>query len=257
MTRTLRLLLPICLGCMVLASCGELLPSGQVSGAGSRSIGNVPKATGEVEVKWMGGGSDAPAGEEKRAYAALEWFDGGTPPNDRGQFRYVVYDADGTLHREIIAELSEDPRTGVSVGVENAVARFVGVVTFDSRRHDIGEEEATAEGGCADEHEEGDCSGEEGEGCSGHSDGEGGPAHPPGKVSRVGEIVAVVVHDGGAPQVEADTIGWSWFYWYEDPAKPPKAAATPEIGKSTTWPDELCTKPILGGNIVVHTGSHR
>lgn len=138
--RTLRLLAPICLGCLLFASCGGLLPSGQRPVVVSRSVGNVPKATGDVEIKWTGGG---------------------------------------------------------------------------------------------------------------------GPAHPPGGLSRVGQIVAVVAHDGGNPRAKADTITWSWFYRYEDPAKSSGAAITPDIGNSATWPEDLCVKPILGGNIVVHSGSRR
>jgi len=64
-----------------------------------------------------------------------------------------------------------------------------------------------------------------------------------GKSCRVGQIVAVKLHDNGSPAVENDGISWKWFD-AEDPGRP-SADSIPD------WP-HLCRKTILGGNATVH-----
>ena len=238
---------------LLLTSCGEVLPSDQQLDPMGFGVG--PKATGDVQIMWMGGnGGGAPAGEEKLAYADIAWFDTLKNKPDRSRFHYLVYSADGSLHREIVAEVSPDD-TDTGVAIDGSTAYFVGKVTFDSKSAAGGHEgESGGETGCEETTEEGGCGGGEEEeegGCSGGHEDEGstGPRHPPGSTSRVGQIVAVVVDDGGTPGTNGDTLRWSWFADPYDPAG--SYAPPPSITDLGAWP-ELCDKPILGGNLVTH-----
>ncbi|MFO7544195.1 MAG: hypothetical protein R6W77_01715 [Trueperaceae bacterium] len=211
----------------------------------------VPKATGTVEIVFPGkGGSDDAA--DRLAFAVIEWFDFGTS-GDRGLFRYLVTALDGTMHREIVATVTGHPKTGVAIAYLDGTAWFVGEVVSDVRAggghdgsgdgHDGGEHDAG--GGCGGEegHDEGGCGGgEEGHdegGCSG-GHGEGETAQPSGSGSRVGQFVAVKVHDGGTPATDGDAIAWKWF----------TAESAPDIVDTVAWP-ALCAKTIIGGNLVV------
>lgn len=269
MTRIVRFLPAVCMASLLFVACGDLMPSKQQVGMAARHIGNMPKVTGEAQIQWMGGnGRDVPPGEEKLAYCEIEGFDGGAIARDQGWFRYLVYNADGTLHREIIAEVTDDTPTGVVIDVHAAVARFVGIVTYDSKAgtgcqegtmaSGSSEESGCAggdeEGGCSDGGDDGGCSGGDDGGCSGGgSHGGGGSAHPPGSDSRVSEVVMAVLEDGGTPGAAGDTITWSWFCGYQTEDHP-NAVPAPEIDRSETWPAKLCDKPILEGNIVIHAG---
>ncbi len=64
-----------------------------------------------------------------------------------------------------------------------------------------------------------------------------------GKNCRLGQLIAVKLHDGGTPGTNGDGITWKWF----DPA----SASAPSIEGCNTWTD-LCKKTIIGGNLVVH-----
>ena len=214
-----------------------------------------------------GGGNAAQAGDEKLAFADITWFDAYKKHGERGRFRYLVVNADGSLHREIVAEVDpDDADTGVVI--DGATARFVGVVTYDSKTsaggHDEGGGASGGETGCDDTTGEAGCSGgaeggtagggshdEEEGGCSGgHEDeGSGGPKHPPGSASREGQMVAVEVVDNATPGRKGDEVTWSWFANPYDPADP--YLPPPSIGDLASWP-ELCNKPVLGGNLVVH-----
>lgn len=119
------------------------------------------------------------------------------------------------------------------------------------------------DGGCTDggDHTDGGCSGggdHTDGGCSGGGDhpdggcsggGQGGHGGVPGKDPRVGQIVAVKVHDrttpgdgGDGPGPEGDGITWKWFY--------PDDPNVPVIGEEEL--KHLCKKTIIGGNLVVH-----
>jgi len=107
----------------------------------------------------------------------------------------------------------------------------------------------TEEGGCADGGtDEGGCSGsgsgEGGSGSSGGSGSMGGSMGNPlsGKNCRLGQIIAVKVHDVGSPGLN-DGLTWKWFS--------PAGAFVPSIENKDLWP-HLCKKIIVGGNIVVH-----
>lgn len=272
MTRIFSLLSVVCLGSLLFVSCEQILSSTSDLGLTARGVAPAAKATGDVEIQWMGGnGSGAPAGEEKRAYAEIEWLDlaagqpAGGVAEDRGLLRYSVFNADGTLHREIIAEVTGAAGTGVAVDSNSAAARFIGVVTYDSRTTSAGggegggcEGETMAEGGnegggCSEGTEggcssgdEGGCSGSDNGGCAGGDEGgcsgggeggcsegggggSGGPRHPPGNAPRVGQYVVAYVGDFGTPGASGDEISWRWFYAPGDPNAPENPPPIPAL----------------------------
>lgn len=247
---------------LLLASCGGLTPADQDELA-ALGLGNGPSATGDVQIVWMGGTGAGATAAEKLAYTEIAWFDAYKKKGDRGQFRYLVTSPDGTVHREILAEVPSD-HAGTGVIIDGTMAYFVGEVTYDSKAASGGHEAGGDEAGCDDTTEEGGCSGgdegamgsgghEEDEGgCSGGHEGEegpGGPKHPPGSSSRVGQIVAAVVNDAGTPGAYGDELRWAWF---ADPSEEhPTYLTPPSIDDIGDWPN-LCEKPILGGNLVVH-----
>jgi len=114
---------------------------------------------------------------------------------------------------------------------------------------DTGGDDVTHDAGCSHD----DTGGDEGGGCSGEDDHEGGMGGSPGgadkgnpmsgKNCRLGQIIALKVHDVGTPGTNGDGITWKWFS--------PEAMNAPSIDKISMWP-HLCKKTIIGGNIVVH-----
>lgn len=117
-----------------------------------------------------------------------------------------------------------------------------------------------SDGGCSDGGDSGGCSGggdtggcSDGAGSSGSGDGHDGACSgggsggggQPGRLSRVGQKVAVKLHDGGTPAVAGDGIHWKWF--------DPNSTALPDMNdiESQKWRC-LCKKTIIGGNLVVH-----
>jgi hypothetical protein len=63
-----------------------------------------------------------------------------------------------------------------------------------------------------------------------------------GKNCRVGQIVALKVHDVSTPGAGSDGITWKWFN--------PTSSNIPSVTDITTF-KELCKKNIIEGNIVV------
>jgi hypothetical protein len=94
------------------------------------------------------------------------------------------------------------------------------------------------------------CSGDDGEthesGCEG-SEGQvgNGGGGTNGKNCRIGQILAVKVHDVGTPGSNGDGITWKWF----DPDDP--KVANLNSSNVESWP-HLCKKTIVQGNLVVH-----
>ena len=130
---------------------------------------------------------------------------------------------------------------------------------------DTGGDDTHDEGGCShddtggdDTHDEGcshdDEGGDDGSGCSGEDDHEGGMGGSPGgddkgnpmsgKNCRLGQVIALKVHDVGTPGTQGDGITWKWFH--------PEAYKLPSIEPFAKW-HNLCKKTIIGGNIVVHS----
>jgi hypothetical protein len=65
-----------------------------------------------------------------------------------------------------------------------------------------------------------------------------------GKNCRVGQIIAIKVHDKSAPGAESDGITWKWYA--------PDNTNIPTVNDVSTFV-KLCKKNIIEGNIVVHT----
>jgi len=116
------------------------------------------------------------------------------------------------------------------------------------------------EGGCSDDHTdtEGGCTDDHtdtGDGCSGSSESgqpggsgesgqQGGNGNPlSGKNCRIGQIIALKVHDAATPGAAGDGITWKWFS--------PTGSFVPTVSNTNEWP-HLCKKNIIGGNLVVH-----
>ncbi|TFH38970.1 MAG: hypothetical protein E4G95_02325 [Bacteroidia bacterium] len=101
-------------------------------------------------------------------------------------------------------------------------------------------DDETDEGGCADSGTDEGHTGEEGSGSPGGT-GMGNPLS--GKNCRIGQLIAVKVHDVGTPGTAGDGITWKWFS--------PTADFVPSTENIPLWP-HLCKKTIIAGNLVVH-----
>ncbi len=241
-------------------------------------------ATGSVEIVWKGGrGHGVEPGMEKLAFAELAAFPARRGRPAHGEFYYRVLNPDGTLHREIFAtvtdvfidaennkakflgEVVDDMKVCAGSGEEGGCGCDGG----SDDAHDGGCSDGAHDGGCSGGGDTGGCSdGGDSGGCSGGGDtggcsgggSNGGGGHDgacsgggsggsgggqPGRLSRVGQIVAVKLHDGGTPGVNGDGIHWKWF--------DPNSAALPDMSdlESQKWRC-LCKKTIVEGNLVVH-----
>lgn len=229
----------------------QSLGSGPQFARGNRT--GVPgQAIGEVEIVWPGGkGRDIAPGEEKLAFADIMIVDNTTLDDDlgepqlpgqfpHGKFVYRVLNADGTLHREIVAAI-----TGAVFDYDLQKVYALGEVVSDEKL-------CSGSGGC-DGHDGGD--GSDG-GCSGGG-GHSGGGSVPGKESRVGQVVVVKVHDRSSPGDPADEdtpgdgITWKWYLLDSWAWKTAEEQGEPLLGVIEEWP-HLCKKEIIGGNVVVH-----
>jgi len=113
------------------------------------------------------------------------------------------------------------------------------------------------EGGCGGSdgttHTDGGCSGGDDTshdgGCAGGGSG-GSGAHVSGSGSRVGQYLAIKMHDGDTPATDGDGITWKWFAADQAPLILDIPGVYPEEYE-TPWP-HLCKKTILGGNLMIH-----
>lgn len=105
----------------------------------------------------------------------------------------------------------------------------------------------TDEGGCSDSG-----SGEEGNGSDMGQGSPGGSMGNPlsGKNCRLGQVIAIKMHDKGTPGIY-DGLSWKWFS--------PSGAFVPSIENHGSWGQpnnqglvKLCKKTIVEGNLVVH-----
>ncbi len=124
----------------------------------------------------------------------------------------------------------------------NAKAYIIATVISDSKKC-----RTEAEGG-HDEHgeEEGDAEiaeTEEGHDSEAHEDsgeeGSHGSTHVSGKNCRIDQVIVIELQDGGSPGVTNDLIAWKWYL--------PEDAPT-----IANWPEQLCNKNIINGNLTVH-----
>jgi len=114
------------------------------------------------------------------------------------------------------------------------------------------------DGGCGGSdgttHDDGGCSGDDSShdgGCAGGGSG-GGGAHVSGSGSRVGQFLAIKMHDGDTPATDGDGITWKWFAAGSAPEIRSDIAGYPDgYPEDYKWP-HLCKKTILGGNLMIH-----
>lgn len=219
------------------------------------------QATGGVEIVWTAKGNN-PFSLQK----ALFEFNANAPFKDKpakGEVALTIIDSLQNIHREIHAEVFD-----CYVDPLQSKAWFVAVVVSDSKEcstdpegnhGEPGEgEEVEHDGGCShdDTLEEGggcgedDSSTEHGDGCSDlgeeHDGSEGGmgPGNAlSGKNCRIGQLIAIKVHDNGTPGINGDGLTWKWFS--------SDGQFASGVGNTEEWP-HLCKKTIVGGNIVVH-----
>jgi len=242
-------------------------------------------ATGSVEVMRAnnngsggqggnGGGGNNGNQDDKIMIADFNAHESHNGQPAHGVFLFSVLDAiDSSLHRQITIDID-----WVQVDVESNKAWFRGIVIADTKGcggnggsggHDEGCED---DGGCSGDengdHTEGcsghdsghdsGCSGDDGEthegGCegSGGQGGQGGQGSnggggANGKNCRIGQVLAIKVHDVGSPGTNGDGITWKWF----DPDDDRVAGQKLENTDVNSWP-HLCKKTILAGNLVVH-----
>ena len=201
----------------------------------------------------------------------------------RGEIAYLVLETDLSPHREIRAEvkgLHIDKVSHKAWIIGNVISDSKGCLGNGSGGHDSGCADDHTDGGCSDDHTDGGCSDDHTDGgCSGDdtshdsgcshddTDAEGGcsdgsheetdhggmggnggsesdKGNPlSGKNCRLGQIIAVKLHDGGTPGTDGDGITWKWF--------DPENLSAPCIEEWNAWP-HLCKKTIIGGNLVIH-----
>jgi len=236
---------------------------------------NPLKVTGSVELIWKGKDKGSDSGnkpEELLAFLDLSAFEGTGNKDPKGDIVYTVLETDLSLHREIKADVLD-----VLIDPDLKKGWVIALVTSDSKGcsgdghtgHDdscggSGDDHSSHDGGCSHDdgdasHDDGGCSHDDGDashdegGCSGsdsdsqdHGGSPGGEdkGNPmSGKNCRIGQIIALKMHDGGTPGISNDGITWKWF----DPQSP----YAPGIDNISDWP-HLCKKTITGGNIVIH-----
>jgi len=242
----------------------------------------LPMATGSVEFLWKGGDKGKDMGnkpENLLAFFSFNAHEGSSAKAPKGEIIYLVTNPDLTPHREIRAVITGVEIVGTfGYFVGMVISDTKGCIGNGDGGHDSGcsdegggcgdetdghdggcSEGGTDEGGCSDGgtdeggcsdggSDEGGCSdggtGEEGNGSETGSGSPGGSMGNPlsGKNCRLGQIIAVKVHDLGSPGIQ-DGLTWKWF--------DPEADFVPEAENFNAWP-HLCKKIIVGGNIVVH-----
>lgn len=237
----------------------------------SEKIMPVLKTTGSVQFLWKGGGQNNGKEMEELADNMLAFIDFNAhkevPGQDpKGEVVFRILDKDSVLHREIRANVQN-----VFIDPVQSKAWLIASVYYDSKglendqcndenggcSHDDDggcdhedEEESSHDGGCThddgeecSDSEEGGCTHDDEGSCEGGGEGGSGSTHLSGKNSRIGQIMAVKVHDGGSPGAVYDGITWKWFS--------STGTFIPAIENISQWP-HLCKKTIMEGNLVVH-----
>jgi len=238
------------------------------------------KITGDIQFVWTNNKSaeNGKKPEDLLAFASITAHESKFQNLDRNNFTYTILNADSTLHRQIVVAINGvyfEGQKGYVTGI--VVSDTKGCAGGSSGGHSEGcageaddhdggcnhDAEVTepSDGGCSGDHTdtEGGCSGDHtdtGEGCSGSGESgqpggsgesgqQGGNGNPlSGKNCRVGQIIALKVHDAATPGAEGDGITWKWFS---------RASGTfiPTVSNTNEWP-HLCKKNIIEGNFVVH-----
>lgn len=205
---------------------------------------SVAKAIGSVQIEWESGSKGK---SDKYAFADFKANDEYGINNSIGEFSFRVTDLNGKAHRIIDAQITDS-----FVSTAEKKAWFVGTVVSDTKgcAGTIGGGHSSDCGGSSGDHTDSSdsSSGDDGHdgGCSGGSSGGcggGGGSGGSGKDCRMGQLIAIKLHDGGTPGKGNDGITWKWFESSD--------TAAPVIENLNSWP-QLCKKEILSGNIVVH-----
>lgn len=216
------------------------------------------KVTGSVEVAWKGAEKGNGMGnkpEELLAFLDITAMEATDSKGTKGEIVYTVFQTDGSLHRQIVAEVR-----GVYIDPRDHRGWVVAVVLSDTKGcggnggtghadncEGSGDDHSSHDGGCShDETDDGGCSDSDvGTDVHGGSPGGGDKGNPAsGKNCRLGQYLALRTHDGGSPGRTKDGITWKWFH--------PAGTFIPSIENIPEWP-HLCKKEIMEGNIVVHS----
>lgn len=201
-------------------------------------------ATGDIQVTFypMGGQNhggqsveNGPAADVlKYAHVVFDAHEAAKKNPAKGMVSIHMTDENGEITRQFTADV-----TGVLVEPELMRARFLAIVVSDIKTESDDSDHGHDDGG-HDEggHDEGDH--EEGD----HEEGEhGNSGTPKGNQSRVGQILAVTVIDGGTPGNNGDEIGWKWF-GVNNPNQP-------VLENPAGW-GSLENRNIVAGNLTVH-----
>jgi len=280
--KTIKLILAFT-GFLLFMACDKDDMIGPDSGMSLDWRDNVPHVTGDVEVMWKGGGMPGPMEgpmADRRGFVDLEAFPATDKKEAKGYFTLRVMDGED-LERQIEANVMAavvDPEQSKAWFLALVVFDTKACGTHGGPGEDEGGCTGEDEGGCSGEddghdggctgeddggcsgEDDGGCSGEDDGGCSGeddgggcsgddgHDSGSGGPGGQGGgslngQRCRIGQIVAVKVHDNGTPGRDGDGLTWKWFR--------ADANNLPDINDVEHWP-HLCKKTILEGNLTVH-----
>lgn len=227
---------------IVLASLGcddEVLMPGTNSVQDSEEISKAGglkalRATGDVHVMFYSKAGENSGGmsEENGSmdnglkYAHVRFDAHETSVNNpaKGTVLIDMTDENGLITRQYVANVC-------AVLIEPGIhkAKFLALVISDLKTESDDTDHDHSDGG----HEDGD-----------HEEGDhGGNGAPKGNQSRVGQILAVTVIDGGTPGSNGDLMGWKWF-GNNNPN-------IPTLDKPSGW-GGLENRVVIAGNLVVH-----
>jgi len=246
-------------------------PSEPVVTVGDLSVETLAKAhkhaTGSIE--FLRPANKGNQSTDKLTFAEFDVHEARNHQEATGNFYFRVFSLDTILHREIVVDV-----TAVLIDETQNKGWFVGTVVSDTKGcegngqggHNSGCNDS--EGGCEGDdsgghtdactghdtgHDSG-CSGDDGEdhtdGCGGSSGGSGGSSQGngnavSGKNCRIGQVLAVKIHDVNSPGMNGDGITWKWFD--PDDAK----LESVNFDDVNGWP-HLCKKERIGGNLALH-----
>jgi len=205
------------------------------------------KVTGSVEIAWKGnGGGQGEMTEDPRIFVDISAFEAIPGKPAKGDLKIETW-RESVLHRQIEANVID-----VFVAPSQAKAWFITEVVSDTKAcaehggtgsgtHEEGGCDHDEGGGC--EHEDGQDEGGHDDNCPGHESGSGGNGGLSGSQCRIGQFMAVKVHDVTTPATDGDGLAWKWFA--------PDDIGLLDISDVDSWP-HLCRKTILAGNLVVH-----
>ena len=201
-------------------------------------------ATGDIQVTFypMGGqnhggmsGEKGPAVDElKYAHVVFNAHEAAKKNPAKGSVSIDMMNENGEITRQFTADV-----TDVLVEPELMRARFLAIVVSDIKTESDDSDHGHTDGGHTDGghdeggHDEGD-----------HEEGDhGNSGTPKGNQSRVGQLLAVTVIDGGTPGKNGDEIAWKWF-GVNNPNQP-------DLENPGGW-GSLESRNIVEGNLTVH-----